>query len=56
MTEQLSKEVNKQRDFNKKIKDEDALFKNMAFSAMTEMKYKKQMENPDNITFMDKEY
>lgn len=47
LQEQLMKEVNLQRNFNKKIKDEDALYKNLAFSAITDQKYKKAMENPD---------
>ncbi len=45
-----------QREFNKSIKNEDALFKSMAFGAVTEMKYKHQVENPDHEFFQDKKY
>jgi len=45
-----------QREYNKSIKDEDALYKRMALGAVTEMKYKTQVENPDNLNHMDKVY
>lgn len=50
------KQVNTQRKYNKTIKNEDALFKKLAFGVMTEQKYKQQYENPDNDTHKDKEY
>lgn len=45
-----------QREYTKSIKDEDALYKRMALGAVTEMKYKTQVENPDNLNHMDKVY
>merc|ERR1712060_137244 len=47
---------NTQKAFNKSVQNEDALFKSMAYSAMVDQKYKTQMENPDHVTFKDKEY
>ena len=44
-----------QRSFNKSIKNEDAIFKRLAFGAIVEQKYKEQMNNPDTVTFKDKE-
>lgn len=45
-----------QRRYNKSIKDDDALYKQMAYGAMVEQKYKKQMDTPDQLTFIDKEF
>jgi len=50
-SDQLKKQPDMQREFNKSIKNEDALFKSMAFGAVTEMKYKHQVENPDHEFF-----
>lgn len=50
------KTPNMQRRYNKSIKDEDALYKQMAYGAIVEQQYKKQSETPDHLTFMDKEY
>lgn len=55
-SDQLKKQPDMQREFNKSIKNEDALFKSMAFGAVTEMKYKHQVENPDHENYMDKKY
>ena len=50
------KEPHRQRYYNKSIKNEDALYKQLAYGVMVEQKYKKQWETPDNETFKDKEY
>ena len=54
--EALKKEPNNQRNYNKEIKDEEALYKQMAYGAMVETKYKNQIADRDNDTFKDKEY
>lgn len=54
--ESLKKEPNNQRSYNRSIKDQDALYKQMAYGAIVEMKYKHQMENRDTVTFKDHEY
>ena len=45
-----------QRRYNKSIKDPDALYKQLAFAAVTEQKYKKKVEEGDNMDHLDKEY
>ena len=54
--DQLRKQPDMQREYNKTIKNEDALFKSMAYGAVAEMKIKHQMENPDHLNFKDKTY
>ena len=50
------KTPNTQREYNKSIKNEDALYKQMAYGAILEQKYKTSIENPDHVTFMDKRH
>ena len=47
LEDQMKKTPNNQRDFNNSIQNEEALYKQLAFGAMTEQKYKTQVENPD---------
>jgi len=49
------REPNVQRKFNKKVKNPDALYKQLAMGAMMEMKHKELLANPDNLTFKDKD-
>ena len=51
----MMKEPNTQRAFNKSIKNEDALYKQLAYGAIVEQQYKEQYYNPDHVTFKDKE-
>lgn len=45
-SDQHAKEVDMQREYNKSIKNEDSLYKQLAFGTMMEMKYKDMLENP----------
>ena len=52
---QLYKEPNDQRRFNKSIKNEDALYKQLAFGAIVEQQYKEIINTHHPITHKDKE-